>query len=67
MEWYNVEIPYNTKEDMQKAENFKNYLHENGFYFEPSACGTMVHFEIKADPKDLDKLNKALDKIVWVL
>lgn len=65
MKWYNVEIPYNTREDIKRAENFKNFLHENGFYFEPSACGTMVHFEIKAKETDLKKLNKALDKIVW--
>ena len=65
LKWYNVEIPYNTKETIKRAEKFKDFLHNNGFYFEPSACGNMVHFEIKAAETDLKKLNAALDKIVW--
>lgn len=65
MKWYNVEIPYNTKESINRADNFKFWLHENGIKFENSACGNMVHFEVFLDSKDLQKVNNALDKIVW--
>ena len=63
--WYNVEIPYNTQETIKRADNFRTWLYENNFKHEPSACGNMVHFEILAAEKDLEKINNALDKIVW--
>lgn len=65
MKWYNVEIPYNTRETIKRADNFKFWLSENGFKFEPSACGDMVHFEIYANENDLQAINNALDTIVW--
>lgn len=65
MKWYNVEIPYNTVESINRADNFGNWLHENNFEFEPSACYNMVHFEILMNPEDVQKVNNALDKIVW--
>ena len=40
------------------AEKLKAYLKENGIYFEPSACYNLVHFEIKTDEKELEKVNK---------
>lgn len=63
--WYNVEIPYNTREAIKRADAFKNWLHENDFTFEPSAAGNMVHFEILMNAADVQKVNAALDKIVW--
>lgn len=63
--WYNVEIAYNTVESIKRANNFKNWLHENDFKFEPSAAGSMVHFEVLMNPEDVAKVNQALDEIVW--
>ena len=55
--FYNVELK---KED---AEKLKEYLKENGIYYEPSACYNLIHFEIKADKKELEKVNKFLAKL----
>ena len=52
--FYNVEL---NKED---AEKLKAYLKENGIYFEPSACYNLVHFEVKVDEMELEKVNKFL-------
>lgn len=52
--FYNVEL---NKED---AEKLKAYLKENGIYFEPSACYNLIHFEIKVDEMELEKVNKFL-------
>lgn len=65
MKWYNVEIPYNTRESIKRADNFKNWLHENNFRFEPSACGDMVHFEILMNAENVQEVNNALDTLVW--
>lgn len=65
MKWYNVELSYNTKTAIKRAENFKLWLYENGYKHETSACGDMVHIEVYASPKNLDAINNALDKIVW--
>ena len=63
--WYNVEIPYNTRETIERANAFGNWLHENNFKFEPSACGDMVHFEIFMSAENVQKVNSALYRIVW--
>ena len=65
MKWYNVEIPYSTRESINRADAFKNWLHKNDFKFEPSACGNIVHFEILMSAADVQKVNTALDEIVW--
>ena len=65
MKGYNVELPYNTEDAIKKADNFKLWLKENGYKYEPSACFNMVHIEILASENDLDKINNALDEIVW--
>lgn len=65
MKWYNVEIPYNTKEAIKRADNFRAWLYDNNIKCEPSACGNMVHFEILLNDTDVSKVNNALDKIVW--
>ena len=65
MKWYNVEIPYSTREDIKRANNFNFWLHEYNFKHENSACGDMVHIEILASEKDLPRINNALDEIVW--
>lgn len=65
MKWYNVEIPYNTREDMKRADEFKWWLYCNDFQFETSGCFNMIHFEIFASKNDLIILNDALNQIVW--
>ena len=65
MKWYSVEIPYNTADNIKRADAFRNCLYDNDIKHEPSACGNMVHFEILLSPDDVQKVNKALDTIVW--
>ena len=65
MKWYNVEIAYNTREAIARAKNFKAWLHDNGFKFEPSAAGNMVHLEVCMNPESVETVNAALDRIVW--
>ena len=65
MKWYNIELAYNAKESISRADNFRFWLADNNFKAELSACGDMVHFEILANKADLPKINKALDEIVW--
>ena len=55
--FYNVEL---NKED---AEKLKAYLKENGIYFEPSSCYNLIHFEVKVDEKELEKVNGFLEKL----
>ena len=55
--FYNVELK---KED---AEKLSVYLKENGIYFEPSSCYNLIHFEIKADNAELEKVNKFLENL----
>lgn len=55
--FYNVEL---NKED---AEKLKAYLKENGIYFEPSSCYNLVHFEMKVDKAEAEKVNKFLAEL----
>ena len=55
--FYNVEL---NKED---AEKLKAYLKENGIYFEPSSCYNLIHFEVKVDEEELEKVNGFLEKL----
>ena len=55
--FYNVEL---NKED---AEKLKAYLKENGIYFEPSSCYNLIHFEVKVDGEELEKVNGFLEKL----
>ena len=54
---------YNAELNKEDAEKLKVYLKENGIYFEPSACYNLIHFEIKADEMELEKVNKFLAKL----
>lgn len=65
MKWYNVEIPYNTREAIKRADNFRNWLYDNGIKHEPSACGDFVHFEMLLNFVEVKKVNEALDSLVW--
>ena len=54
---------YNVELNEENAEKLKAYLKENGIYFEPSACYNLIHFEIKADEAELEKVNKFLENL----
>lgn len=53
--YYSVEL------NNDKAEALKVFLKQNNIYFEPSACYNLIHFEIKLNEVELDKVNKFLD------
>ena len=65
MKWYNVELPYNTREAIRRADNFKSWLNDNGYKHETSGAGDHVHFEVLLSVDDLEAVNGALDCIVW--
>lgn len=65
MNWYNVEIPFDSAQAIDKANAFKLWLRENGIRFEASGCHPKLHFEIYAHEEQLNAINNALDEIVW--
>ena len=54
---------YSVELSKDNAEKLKVYLKENGIYFEPSACYNLIHFEIKADETELEKVNSFLENL----
>lgn len=54
---------YNVELNKEKAEKLKVYLKENGIYFEPSSCYNLIHFEIKVDKEELEKVNDFLENL----
>lgn len=54
---------YNVELNKQDAEKLKTFLKVNKIYFEPSECYNLIHFEVKADEKELDKVNEFLEKL----
>ena len=54
---------YNVELNKQDAEKLKVYLKENGIYFEPSECYSLIHFEVKVDEAELEKVNKFLAEL----
>lgn len=65
MKWYNVEIPYNTREAIRRAENFKVWLTDAFVKYEVSAVGDFLHFEIFTDERHARVINKVLDNLVF--
>ena len=63
--YYNVEIAYNTREMIDRVDNFKMWLYDNDIKHEISAVGDFVHFEILLSSDEVEKVNNALDTIVW--
>ena len=63
--YYNVEIAYNTREMIDRVNNFKTWLYDNNIKHETSAAGDFVHFEILLSGDEVAKVNNALDNIVW--
>ena len=63
--YYNVEIAYNTREMIDRVNNFRAWLYDNNIKYETSAAGAFVHFEILLSKEEVAKVNNALDNIVW--
>ena len=63
--YYNVEIAYNTREMIDRVNNFRTWLYDNNIKHEISAAGTFVHFEILLSKEEVEEVNNALDNIVW--
>ena len=63
--YYNVEIAYNTREMIDRVDNFRMWLYDNNIKHETSSAGDFVHFEILLSSNEVEKVNNALDDIVW--
>ena len=63
--YYNIEIAYNTREMINRVDNFRTWLYDNNIKHEISAVGDFVHFEILLSDNEVEKVNNALDTIVW--
>ena len=63
--YYNIEIAYNTREMIDRVNNFRTWLYDNNIKHEISSADTFVHFEILLSSDEIEKVNNALDNIVW--
>ena len=63
--YYNVEIAYNTREMIDRVNDFRTWLYDNNIKHETSAAGAFVHFEILLSKEEVEEVNNALDNIVW--
>lgn len=63
--YYNVEIAYNTREMINRVDDFREWLYDNNIKHEISSAGDFVHFEILLSSDEVNKVNNALDVIVW--
>ena len=63
--YYNVEIAYNTREMINRVDNFRTWLYDNNIKHETSSAGDFVHFEMLLSSDEVVKVNNALDDIVW--
>ena len=67
--YYNLDLPCMTKENIRRAENFKNYLVNNNFKNNISFFDVhyyFLHFEIFINSKnEFDEINKMLNIVVF--
>ena len=63
--YYNIEIAYNTRTMIDRVNDFRMWLYDNNIKHETSAAGTFVHFVILLSSDEVEKVNNALDNIVW--
>ena len=63
--YYNIEIAYNTREMINRVDAFRTWLYDSDIKHETSSAGDFVHFEILLSEDEVEKVNKALDDIVW--
>ena len=61
MEFYNFETRFISLRDV-----LRQYLQENGIYYELSGGPAFYHFEIKTDAAGAARINRFLDsQIIW--
>lgn len=65
MKWYNVEIPYNTKEYINRTNAFRAWLINHNVKHEICGADEYAHFEVYANEKMVSMINQALDTLVW--
>ena len=58
MKYYNFETRFRSLKD-----DLRQYLHENGIYYELSGGTGFWHFEIKTDPAGAEKINAFIDSV----
>ena len=63
--YYNIEIAYNTRTMIDRVNEFRAWLYDNNIKHETSAAGDFVHFEILLSSDEVERVNNALDTIVW--
>lgn len=63
--YYNIEIAYNTREMINRVNNFRAWLYDNNIKHETSSAGSFIHFEILLSDDEVKEVNNALDNIVW--
>ena len=63
--YYNIELAYNTREAIDRVNNFRTWLYDNNIKHETSSVGDFVHFEILLSDDEVEEVNNALDNIVW--
>ena len=63
--YYNIELAYNTREMIDRVNNFRTWLYDNDIKHETSSAGDFVHFEILLSDDEVTRANNALDNIVW--
>lgn len=54
---------YSVELNKDEAEKLKAFLKSEGIYFEPSSCYNLIHFEIKVDEAELEKVNAFLENL----
>lgn len=54
---------YSVELNKDNAEKLKAFLKDNGIYFEPSSCYNLIHFEVKADKAEFEKVNAFLENL----
>lgn len=63
---YNVEFSQSTKSMIQRVNDFRGWLYDNGIRHEISAAGhDVARFEIELSPEQVPAVNAALDQLVW--
>lgn len=54
---------YSVELNKDNAEKLKAFLKAEGIYFEPSSCYNLIHFEVKVDKEELEKVNAFLENL----
>lgn len=54
---------YSVELNKDNAEKLKAFLKAEGIYFEPSSCYNLIHFEVKVDDEELEKVNAFLENL----